>query len=87
MRTLSPGALRLADLVRPNSQVIVGHGTAEPATLLEALVAQRADFAGADVLLHASFSTIVQPEHADCLRLQALGALGTFAHLPGALTH
>jgi len=81
MRTVAPNALRLADYVRGDSRVVAGHSTAEPATLLEAFVAQRADYTGARLLLHASFSTIVQPEHADCLVLQAFGAVGTQARL------
>lgn len=84
MRTITPHALRLADYVRGGDRVVVGHSTAEPATLLEAFVAQRADYAGARLLLHASFSTIVQPEHADCLVLQGLSAVGTQARLARA---
>ncbi|PNQ03684.1 acetyl-CoA hydrolase/transferase family protein [Sphingobium sp. SA916] len=74
----------MADYVRPDSRVAVGHSTAEPTTLLEALVAQRADYAGARLLMHASFSTIVEAGHADCLHLQAFGAIGTQSSLTRA---
>jgi acyl-CoA hydrolase len=81
MKTVRREALRLADYVRSGSCVLVGHSTAEPATLLEAFVAQRTDYAGARLFLHAAFSDIVRPEHADCLRLYGLGAVGTLARL------
>lgn len=84
MKQILPYALRFGDHVRPGDCVIVGHSTAEPTTLLEAFVAQRADYSGALLVMHAAFSTIVQPEHTDFLRLQALGAVGTQKRLAAA---
>jgi acyl-CoA hydrolase len=74
---IQPEALRLAEWIRSNDRVLVAHSTGEPATLLEALVAQRADYAGARPFMHASFSGIVRPEHADCLAFSGLSAIGT----------
>lgn len=84
MKTISAAALCLADHIRPGSRILVGHSTAEPATLLEALVDQRAGYRGATLLMHASFSGIVRPDHADCLHIEGLGALGTQKELARA---
>jgi acyl-CoA hydrolase len=66
----------LASVVRPGDGIICGQACAEPQTLLEALVAQRAGLAGARLFLGASYSGIVRPEHADHLRLASYGAIG-----------
>ena len=66
----------LASVARPGDGIICGQACAEPQTLLEALVAQRAAFAGARLFLGASYSGIVSPEHADHLRLSSYGAIG-----------
>jgi acetyl-CoA hydrolase len=66
----------LASVVRPGDGIICGQACAEPQTLLEALVAQRARLAGARLFLGASYSDIIKPEHADHLRLSSYGAIG-----------
>ena len=66
----------LASVVRPGDGIICGQACAEPQTLLEALVAQRARLAGARLFLGASYSGIVKPEHADHLHLSSYGAIG-----------
>jgi acyl-CoA hydrolase len=68
--------LDLASVIRPGDGVLCGQATAEPQTLLEALVAQRAAFSGARVFLGISYSGIVRPEHADHLRLAAYCGAG-----------
>jgi acyl-CoA hydrolase len=77
VKTILPEDLRLADYIRAGSRILVSHSTAEPATLLEALVLQRTGYPQARLLMHASFSGIVRPEHADCLRLEGLSGIGT----------
>ena len=77
MKIVAADALRFADYLRPTDRVLVSHSTSEPQTLLEGFVAQRGDYAGAALFMHARFSDSVRPEHADCLRLQGLGAVGT----------
>ncbi|SCW33691.1 Acyl-CoA hydrolase [Sphingobium faniae] len=77
MKRISPDQLRLAPYIQPGSSIFVGHSTAEPATLLEALVTQRADFPHSRLTMHASFSGIVRPEHVDGLRIEGLSGLGT----------
>lgn len=66
----------LASVVRPGDGIICGQACAEPQTLLEALVAQRARLADARLFLGASYTGIVKPEHADHLRLSSYGAIG-----------
>ena len=66
----------LAAVVRPGDGVVVGQACAEPQTLVEALVAQRAAFSGARVFLGVNYSGIVKPEHADHLRLSAYCGAG-----------
>jgi acetyl-CoA hydrolase len=66
----------LASVVRPGDGIICGQACAEPQTLLEALVAQRAALGGTRLFLGASYSGIVQAGHADHLRLSSYGAIG-----------
>jgi acyl-CoA hydrolase len=63
--------MELARHIRPGDGVIFGQACAEPQTLTEALVAQRASFSGASLFMGVNWSGIVQPEHADHLRLSA----------------
>ena len=66
----------LASVVRPGDGIICGQACAEPQTLVEALVEQRASFSGARLFLGASYAGIVRPEHADHLRLSSYGGIG-----------
>ncbi|HXI36407.1 MAG TPA: acetyl-CoA hydrolase, partial [Burkholderiales bacterium] len=66
----------LASVIRPGDGIVVGQACAEPQSLLEALVAQRAALAGCRLFLGAGYSGIVRPEHADHLRLASYGGIG-----------
>jgi acetyl-CoA hydrolase len=66
----------LASVVRPGDGIICGQACAEPQTLLETLVAQRARLSGCRVFLGASYSGIVKPSHSDHLRLASYGGIG-----------
>jgi acyl-CoA hydrolase len=61
----------LARWIRPGDGVVFGQACAEPQTLVEALVAQRAAYPGATLFLGVNWSGTVKPEHADHLRLTA----------------
>lgn len=63
--------MELARHIRPGDGVVFGQACAEPQTLTEALVAQRAEFSGAVLFMGVNWSGIVKPEHADHLRLTA----------------
>lgn len=73
----SPDKIELAEWIRPGDGIIWGQATAEPQTLVEALVAQRAAFSGARVFMGISYSGIVRPEHSDHLRLTAYCGAGS----------
>src|SRR5882672_2492622 len=66
----------LASVIRPGDGIIVGQACAEPQTLVEALVAQRAALDGARVFLGVNYSGIARPEHADHLRFSSYGGIG-----------
>jgi acyl-CoA hydrolase len=66
----------LASLVRPGDGIIWGQACAEPQTLVESLVSQREKLGGVGCFLGASYSGIVQPEHADHLRLSSYCGIG-----------
>jgi acetyl-CoA hydrolase len=63
--------MELAQWIRPGDGVVFGQACAEPQTLVEALVAQRAAFSGAVLFMGVNWSGTVKPEHADHLRLSA----------------
>src|ERR1700694_6290050 len=66
----------LASVIRPGDGVIFGQACAEPQTLVEALVAQRAAFSGAGVFLGVNYAGILKPAHAGQLRLSAYCGIG-----------
>lgn len=61
----------LAQWIRPGDGVIFGQACAEPQTLVEGLVAQRAAYSGATLFMGVNWSGTVKPAHADHLRLTA----------------
>ena len=67
----------LAGVIRPGDGIVWGQACAEPQTLVEALVEQRAAFSGASVFLGISYSGLLKPEHADHLRLSSYCGIGT----------
>src|SRR6185503_6773257 len=67
----------LGSLLRPGDGVLWGQACAEPQTLVEAFVAQRAALSGCRVFLGSSYSGLVRPEHADHLRLSSYCGTGT----------
>jgi acyl-CoA hydrolase len=67
----------LASVIRPGDAIIWGQACAEPQTLVESLVAQRADLGAVGCFLGSSYSGIVKPEHADHLRLSSYCGTGT----------
>jgi acyl-CoA hydrolase len=58
-------------VIRPGDALIWGQACAEPQTLVEALIAQRAALSGCRVFLGSSYSGLLRPEHADHLRLSS----------------
>lgn len=68
--------LDLSKLIRPGDGVLWGQGTAEPQTVVEAFLAQRAAYPGASVFLGINYSGAVRAEHADQLRFIAYCGTG-----------
>ena len=73
---MPPDAADLARFIRPGDGVVVGQACAEPRTLVEALVAQRAAFSGASVFLGVNYAGIIKPAHADHLKLSSYCGAG-----------
>jgi len=67
----------LTSVIRPGDAIIWGQACAEPQTLLEALVSQRARLGGVGCFLGSSYSGVVKPEHADHLQLTSYCGTGT----------
>jgi acyl-CoA hydrolase len=67
----------LRSVIRPGDAIIWGQACAEPQTLVEALVSQRAALGGVGCFLGSSYSGIVKPGHADHLRLSSYCGIGT----------
>lgn len=67
----------LASVVRPGDALMWGQACAEPQTLVEALVSQRASLGGVGCFLGSSYSGLVKPEHADHLLLSSYCGIGT----------
>jgi acetyl-CoA hydrolase len=67
----------LTSVIRAGDAIVAGQACAEPQTLLEALVAQRASLSGCRLFLGSSYSGIVQPTHADHLSLASYCGTGT----------
>ena len=66
----------LGSVIRPGDGIIWGQACAEPQTLVEALVSQRAGLGGVGCFLGSSYSGILQPAHADHLRLSSYCGIG-----------
>jgi acetyl-CoA hydrolase len=64
-------------VIRPGDALLWGQACAEPQTLVQALVDQRAALSGCRVFLGSSYSGIVRPEHADHLRFSSYCGTGT----------
>ena len=67
----------LGSLIRPGDALVWGQACAEPQTLVEAVVSQRASLGGVGCFLGSSYSGLVKPEYADHLALSSYCGIGT----------
>jgi acyl-CoA hydrolase len=74
----------LTSVVRPGDALIWGQACAEPQTLVEALIAQRAVLSGCSAFIGSSYSTLLQSQHADHLRLTSYCGTGSNRKLADA---
>ncbi|WP_380871414.1 acetyl-CoA hydrolase [Sphingomonas sp. DBB INV C78] len=81
---LRADALDLSRLVRPGDHIVWGQACGEPATLIEALIAQRAGLGGVSAFAGSSFSGLLTPEIADHIALSSMGAIGSLRSLTKA---
>ena len=63
----------LRRFLRPGDTVLIGQGTAEPRSLVEALIAQRYELAPLRVFVGASFTGLFEPSQADALDFAGFG--------------
>ena len=77
MKRVAPEALQLREWIRPGDGILTGQGTAEPQTLTEALVRQRATLGGVRVFLCAMFSDTFAPGQVDGLEMRCNGGVGS----------
>ena len=69
--------VNLGSVIRPGDGIVWGQACAEPQALVEALVSQRESLGGVGCFLGSSYAGLVQPAHADHLRLSAYCGIGT----------
>ena len=74
----------LAQFVRPGDTILIHHGTAEPRSLVEALIEQRHALRNIRVLVGSSFTGLFRPEHADALSFIGFGGIAETATLTKA---
>lgn len=84
MQTVSADSLDLKGLIRPGDTIMWGQACAEPTTLVEILLKQRASLGGVSAFMGSGFSNTLKPEHADHIRFAAMGAAGTHRRLTKA---
>jgi len=70
-------SVAISSVVRPGDGLVWGQACAEPQSLVEALIAQRAALSGCRVFLGSSYSSLLRPEHADHLRLTSYCGTGS----------
>jgi acyl-CoA hydrolase len=76
--------LDFASIVRPGDHVLWTQGAGEPVPLVERLLEQRHQIGHFSVLLGASYTDLVRPEHADCIAFTTMGAVGTTRRMVAA---
>src|ERR1700687_419916 len=67
-KSVARRSLDLASVIRPGDGVIWGQACAEPLTLVEALVEQRAALGPLEVFMGVNWSGTIKPEHGAHLR-------------------
>lgn len=74
--TVDPANLDLARWLKPGDRIVFGQACGEPATLVEALIAQGAAIGGLSAFIATSFSGLFTPETAASFTLSSMGAIG-----------
>ena len=76
--------LDLARFLKPGDHIVIGQACGEPATLVEALIAQGAGIGDLRAFIATSFSGLFTPESADSFTLSSMGAIGALRSMTKA---
>lgn len=83
MQVLNAADIALARFVRPGDGIVWGHACGEPATLIEALIEQRASLGGVSAFAASSFSNTLTANMTDRIAMSSMGAIGSLRTLAG----
>jgi acetyl-CoA hydrolase len=72
---MSPPGIDLTAHIEPGDTVLIAQGTAEPRSLVQALVEQAEGLQGVRLFIGASFTGLLRPEHARNFRLCSFGGI------------
>lgn len=75
--TVTAEELDLARYLKAGDTIVMGQACGEPATLVDALIAQGAAIGGLKAFIATSFSRAFQPETASAFALSSMGSIGT----------
>lgn len=81
---MSPAELDLTEYLKPGDRIVFGQACGEPATLVEALIAQGAAIGNLGAFIATSFSGLFTPETAASFRLASMGAIGALRSMTKA---
>ena len=81
---LNAGSLELAPFIRPDDTVVVGHNSAEPLTLTEALMAQQPTIGPLTTFMGLAVTSTFDPAKAPTMRYASFAAIGTTSKLSRA---
>ncbi|MDR2856927.1 MAG: acetyl-CoA hydrolase [Novosphingobium sp.] len=73
---MDAAGLDLSRYLKPGDHIVFGQACGEPATLVEALIAQGAGIGNLSAFIATSFSGLFTPETAGAFRLSSMGAIG-----------
>lgn len=76
--------LDLAQYLRRGDRIVIGQACGEPATLVEALVAQGAGIGDLSAFIATSFSGLFMPDTAGSFALSSMGAIGALRTMAAA---
>jgi acyl-CoA hydrolase len=81
---INAGSLELGQFIRPNDVVVVGHNSAEPLTLTEALIAQQSAIGPLSTFMGFAVTSTFDPAKAPTMHYESFAAIGTTSKLSRA---
>ena len=83
-RVTDAAGLDLREILRPGDRIVIGQACGEPASLVEALIAQAPSIGGLSAFIASSFSGLFTPSAVDGFSLSSMGAIGALRSLTAA---